>query len=349
MDMRSLFWGGCAAMLALAAGVWYTADHTAQYPDSLPAHCARCVCRLGMDCSPLGLSWHIIEMTREVMYDTETLSESPADPAPESKPAEPMEVIDLSQIDVQHEAPAWGDEGAEVCVAPDLHEDGAEVVVVPPVAIEECEPGQKPPVVEDGDLPDTMPPCDDEDEPKKAPEHKVDTEELLQFIRFIQESEKGTAHEGEEPKGDEQPAEEHFGDPKPADKEDEPRVIINAEEEKVIETGVQVVPPAGTEPMPEGKPSDCQMDPDYHRECPECPYTGRSSHCPAPCVPEEPKGKPVMHESKKVCIPDICGEETAPGNMPEQVDEETPRHPDVDTMEFRKEDAKKGEFKKKPM
>jgi hypothetical protein len=105
-----------------------------------------------------------------------------------------------------------------------------------------------------------------------------------------------------------------------------------------------------SEAIHEGKPSDCRMDPGYSKEYPGCPYMGGNPDHQCPTAEPKPhKKKKVKAEPK----PEAPAGETmiVPKNLqplpPYDVD--TPPHPEVDTMEFRKkDDAKKGEFAPHP-
>ena len=116
---------------------------------------------------------------------------------------------------------------------------------------------------------------------------------------------------------------------------------------------------------------DCQVDPNYHKQYPGCPYMGgdpATHHCPSPMTGPAP----MHHHRKKVKAspivdpkPDAEEAEESPSdaavpfpmdrpaserpqNLGPTPDEDMPHHPEVDTMEFRKSDAKEGEFDPQP-
>jgi hypothetical protein len=105
-----------------------------------------------------------------------------------------------------------------------------------------------------------------------------------------------------------------------------------------------------SEAINEGEPPTCQEDPSSYHQYPGCPYMGgcpSSDHCPVQLdpMPVTPK-KSKKHKAKKAeptsepvkpVVPDVKSDS-----------EEQEPQTDVDTMEFRKSDAQKGEFKPGP-
>ena len=97
---------------------------------------------------------------------------------------------------------------------------------------------------------------------------------------------------------------------------------------------------------PRGIPS-CQEDPAYNYQYPGCTYTGS---CPgagpgSPAIPREYNGKPQQNFG--LTQPAVHPLKPAPSRKYTR-DEECPVHPEVDTMEFRRTDAKEGEFDRRP-
>ncbi len=122
----------------------------------------------------------------------------------------------------------------------------------------------------------------------------------------------------------------------------------------IMPTLMTETPEEGTqedsEAMDENRTPIPQMDPHHGHEYPGCPYTGgcpRSS-CPPARLPEtkpaetKPMPEPSAEEQESTI------ERKARDYVPSE-DDDAPHHSQVDTMEFRKSDAKKGEFKNKPM
>jgi hypothetical protein len=95
--------------------------------------------------------------------------------------------------------------------------------------------------------------------------------------------------------------------------------------------------------------ADCQEDPAYPYQYPGCPYIGPATtpgvYHRLPAMPEERRPKDLYQ------LPMHHTEPEAPGNfhLKKQADEaDCPTHPEVDTMEFRRSDAKEGEFDRSP-
>jgi hypothetical protein len=95
--------------------------------------------------------------------------------------------------------------------------------------------------------------------------------------------------------------------------------------------------------------ADCQEDPAYPYQYPGCPYIGPATtpgvYHRLPAMPEEGRPKDLYQ------LPMRHTEPAAPGNSrpTKPADEiDCPTHPEVDTMEFRRSDAKEGEFDRSP-
>jgi hypothetical protein len=97
------------------------------------------------------------------------------------------------------------------------------------------------------------------------------------------------------------------------------------------------------EPAPADEPPNCQEDAHYHEHYSGCPYTGY--HLPSQRCPVTPAGAAPARRDR-----DECGETPAPKkhkvNYPRKSGrgEECPKHPDVDTMEYRRSDGGLNEY-----
>lgn len=110
-------------------------------------------------------------------------------------------------------------------------------------------------------------------------------------------------------------------------------------ESKVTRGGEETAEPARA-----AEPPSCQEDAHYHEHYSGCPYTGY--HLPSKRCPVTPvQAEPGKHRGE-----DECCEEPAPKkhkvNYPGKAgkDEECPKHPEVDTMEYRRSDGSLSEY-----
>jgi hypothetical protein len=337
MSTRSLFWGSFAAAVLAAVGVYVAADHACCHRASLAAQCARGALQLGLQWCPVHQivsRLHPAEPKKEALHGA-ACEAAVAPPAVEAVPAieappavEPLEVIDLTQTGVGTPPVAVDPENPEVPMSPEQKAETAPCavepcpagVVVAPGDVEECEATKpaEPPLALDPTVSATMPPCDDADEaaPKKVEgakptcESSTAKEEPCDACWWFFE-EKDACPE-KQPKCDE-----------PCDK---PASDNGSAEE--------------SEPIMGGKPSDCKVDPNYHHEYPSCPYIGI---CFPKCDGTAPA--PAEKSHKKKLKSEAPSSEAVP--TPASIDEDVPKDPTIDTMEFRKSDAKKGEFKPK--
>lgn len=286
MTMRMVFWGGCAAVVATAAGVYLAAGDAAD-SDSMARKVVRGACL-----STVGP----VATVGEAAYRTAQQVAGSGSPEAEDKPvaaSEPHEVIDLaveSHNPVVIEEAPWHPEApaAHECPAQPCVPEGitiAPVVTIPAGGIEESEPPVAVAVPADPEVPATMPKCEDAEE-IPAPKTEVKAENACGFWDFF------FKHRSVEAK------------PMPAAEEGTPEE---------------------SESMPEGKPTDCRVCPDYPHEYPGCPV----QHGKTKASGESEESEPM------------------PKHFPEEFDS-LPEEPKVDTMEFRKTDAKKGEFAPKP-
>jgi hypothetical protein len=106
---------------------------------------------------------------------------------------------------------------------------------------------------------------------------------------------------------------------------------------------------SGCEESEAGAPihgADCREDPAYPYQYPGCPYVGPSAtpgvYHRLPAMPRELPPPEVYRSSHKPSAP------ATPPAKKSANDAECPAHPEVDTMEFRRSDAKEGEFDRIP-
>jgi hypothetical protein len=104
----------------------------------------------------------------------------------------------------------------------------------------------------------------------------------------------------------------------------------------------------------EGASNENQMPPSHyssHPSCPgtvTCPYTGRTYPAdPRDDTREENKPAPTLHKKKKKKKKDANGNLSSLMEK-EKGTEDVPVHTEVDTMEYRRSDAHKGEFAPMP-
>jgi hypothetical protein len=101
-------------------------------------------------------------------------------------------------------------------------------------------------------------------------------------------------------------------------------------------------PAEEAEPMPSAEPPNCKEDPAYHYQYPGCPYTGvcpysgksvsDSMDAPKPEEKKSPMSEPAPAGKR--------GHRNVPSCKDPPGSEDTPVHPEVDTMECRPSDAK---------
>ena len=106
-----------------------------------------------------------------------------------------------------------------------------------------------------------------------------------------------------------------------------------------------------SELVPGGKAPSLREDPGIHQQYPGCPFMER---CPGIC----PRAKPVTPAldvpkpiKKKSEAPSAANTKKIERHLEEDDGEESefnPLHPDVDTTEFRRSDARPGEFDRRP-
>lgn len=368
--MRSMFWLGCAVLVCAASFVYLAADFSGRHPDSLAIRCARATQTVTVACNPVtaltAASVHAVQTVRELMGKTllaakETAQcggcpHAPACRQTQARP--PMEVIDLSLVSEPSSPTEGGQEEAELSmpVPVPTAEEPANPTETPAANAEDKDvPSTMPPAKEDGDESEDSAPAEmpypqpnDDQEPMPPPMEDLVREQLdvarqqvfeLWFDLFQKSGENGS--------------------------DAEPPAVTAAEAEEIPAPGAQ----EEAETMAPEPTADCPVDPNYHHQYSGCPYMGSGSHCPPPT----PDSVPARHRRKKMKAspivdpkPDVEESEapasdggvpfpmdrqpktSRPENLGPTPDDETSHHPEVDTMEFRKSDAKEGEFDSPP-
>lgn len=306
-------------------------------------------------------------------------------PAPAATPMqpeeEPTEVIDLSLLPIPWEQLEGAQEEAEVppCdppSTPTADEPGA--VTVPAGAIEENDdtPEAMPPA-DDEEIPaptETTPPAKDEQTPASPTMEDLVREQLDATRQHVFEMWFDLFQKSEGAVTDEEPPADDSGET--ANDESEKNSKTANDGSKSCEEGDKVneadEPEEGETEDPEGGAVDCMEDPNTHQPHSGCPYMGGNSpmpHCqpavtdPTPARPHKKKVKssPIVDplpDAEETDAPPEDGTKSfpmeppassgRPRNLGPTPNDETPSHPEVDTMEFRKSDAKEGEFDSRP-
>jgi hypothetical protein len=93
----------------------------------------------------------------------------------------------------------------------------------------------------------------------------------------------------------------------------------------------------------------CREDPAYHLQYPGCPFIGPAPHAPGmtPIFKEMSRPKDHRRPSLRYDDPALAPPKESRSKKCLEGDD-CPAHPEVDTMEFRKSDAKVGEFDRSP-
>jgi hypothetical protein len=319
--MRKALWCCAAAAAVLTGGVTWTVYHGIKHPDS----CGRMLSqasRIGLFMSPLGIVSHLAGEPMVGSCETEAAGDWLAEGIPEEpQPVEAAEeLVPVLPLAGALELPA--------------------AALAPPIVINEddplhepimCEPGNDQkldltafqvqaglnPEVPSNTCPMVMPYCTDEDEAPAQMPYATDDEPAAGYTSEKQDRDSWFF-----------------------------RIWSNLLPKKVAS---EEAPPEDTDVLcPDQCPGmgDCKEDSHYHHQypgCPHtvCPYTGRSypdeamtppSSNAAPSGSEEgsetkPAPKKMMHKSKKV----------------DSEQDGCPKHPDVDTMEFRPSDRQLNE------
>lgn len=330
--MRTLFWCGCAMAVTAASLVYLAADYASEYPDSPVGRGVLTAYRVGTQYNPIFMLTQVMTQhcCRSTVQSEPCAAATQTDPgsknagsdSPANTDAPSIEVIDLSKLqDTNPPADESGSSETQEATGtppPACYPHcagGIDPVSVPPTDIQENEDELK-----------TMPRCvDEESEPPVSMPSIV----------------------GEEPQAEsaDESAAEEIAAPQ-VEGDDEPKTE-DAEQPK-SETGGN----EESEATSPGEPPNCREDAHYHQQYPSCPYMGgcpSSDHCPT-AAPTEPQATHKKKHKKKssATVQPLSG---APKSAPPTQcgsDEGCVKHSEIDTMEYRKSDAKEGEFKRQP-
>ncbi|HXG11079.1 MAG TPA: hypothetical protein VNK04_15070 [Gemmataceae bacterium] len=317
MIMRRVFWCIAAAALTAALGIYLAADQASRHPDSFLGQSVIAFYRSAVQYNPV----FAFQAARTAFRATPTAACTPAGCCADDEP--PCAAPDLSQCRLPGRI-VLQEEDCQTSFTPDsapteeeIQLTGALVELVPPPTIMDAadeipaciEPADF--ILPAGDEPDRiMPRADDDGAPAVMPyadedETKETDNDLIHFLNQCL------------------------------------RALVASDDCEKSEF------PSG------GQPPDCREDPNRHLQypgcpyvCPHsrnyCPYSGRSVVPENVCPPLDRDVPPAPDRlEKKPASP------TKPRNIPQEAEESEvrPRHPEVDTMEFRPtEDAKPGEF-----
>jgi hypothetical protein len=332
--MRRLFWCSAAVIVAAAAAVYGAAEYAQQHPGSFLARCSFATYHLMVEYNPLSRAGHVVaarvpRATQGVAVPACTgAATCTADhgQSVRGEAAEPAVLGELFSRDAftnlsRCQAPATlTSDLQEPCQGPpsDSLEGPASIsgeapgLTVQAGGVEESE--DSPPTMplsrdDDGDAPAVMPYIVDSDD---------DSAQLFNYWMGLFRKAAGQSNEGQQPGAD---------------------TAAGSSEE--------------SESMYGNVPADCREDPAYNYQYPGCPYTGTC-----------PKGRGRLPTAKPQVAPKLMGDLEEQSPLPDSLvpqlkpvetkpdadsDDESPLHPDVDTMEFRHSDAHDGEFDPHPM
>jgi hypothetical protein len=335
--MRRLIWSCAALAVAAAAWLYLAATYVYNYPNSYFAQCAALVYEVGSDVNPVyrlsRVMAHRINETMDYVLESQGYVRARkvvAPPTPVCEPVVPSleaiaaadgyNLIQLETPPVANPEPLYPtSEPAPYPGATEESTSGVTTISVPPSAPQDDSdnaPPTMPPVADgnsDEEPPATMPYVEDDGD--------AEGQAVIQFWKSMFQ-EKANA-ESKDSKGNADKS------PKGSNEESE---------------------------TPDSQSSEYQMPASHYSSNPSCagyphtvtcPYTGKT-------YPADPKDDPVVpttSKPKKKKKKDDAGNE--PSKMSkilemEKGTEETPIHPEVDTTEYRKSDAKKGEFDPMP-
>jgi hypothetical protein len=346
--MRKMFW--CCTAVAAMAGMAWTVCYAYQFPKSTVGKVMLTACEIGNRCNPVMLMG---QGAAQLVKGTETAAYRDK-AAGESIPEEPTPV---------NEEPAAADEGKEVAGAFDLNEnnripapitireDGDPMPVNDegPLGIKDPEPMPNPlPEIfggvektghqevggqPDASCPRMIPYCEDEKPCKPIP-NPYEQEDLPQvkknqlgenvrqlFTYWVGFFDQGTV----EPKS--------VG----GTEEAEVLTMMPHEEEEVLQ-----MPHEEEEEQPMEEQNQSQYHHNYHERYSVCPYSGKCVPLDPPAAEPTPEKKPCDKDSQSPCDDeDKCKKSKKSGC---QGTEDCPKHPEVDTMEYRPSDASFNEY-----
>jgi hypothetical protein len=336
--MRKVLW--CCAILALqaAAAVFFVAEYARCYPDTTVARCVVTTYHLGMDCNPVYRLSHAAAGKTVAMVQHVKQVASNAAPAPASAtviPADPEPIA----AECPHQAggcPATGHEGTpspagghmlgKIFIPPEQEEpvNADPAPATPPMggAGEECDsaPPTMPPAADEPSVPQRMPYADEgkeADGPRTMPHAEegdaaADVQLDASFLeQFYEDEATHCTDEG-------------------AAEESEP---------------------------PQDATPDCREDPNYDLQYPGCPYNGscprsecpHTGQCPAhehstPSAGEEQNIPPMPESDPDVYLQHKPKYAPREGNSSDYC----PPPSRLDTMEFRRSDARPEDFDRFP-
>jgi len=340
--MRRLFWCGTALIAAMTAAAYAAAEYARHNPDSSLARGAWCAYRVCVEDNPIAHAAQVIagRVPAAALARASRACNGATCAAAQGQPAQanasqPVQVELFGPEDFtnlfrcQSPAAQANDTGGPcprtlVCTpdetsatppwqefgSPERIHGGVPAVTVPAGAVEESE-----------DNPGAMPLSADDDSaaPSVMP-YVEDGDDSAPFFNFwidLLGEAAARSHKDQQP--------------------DTSAAAGSEESEEASESG----------------PADCREDPAYPYQYPGCPSTAT---CPAGGC-HKPKTRPqltpkVMGDlEEQSAPPDLLLPPHKPVDAEPDADspEESPIHPDVDTMEFRPSDAREGEFEPHPM
>lgn len=341
--MHRTFWCGASVLVGLAACAYVASCYVEKHPASFVSRCAVAAYKVGTDANPITAFGHgAVDFARRAV--SPPAAHHPPSSYCTNVPAHPFPGMDphcaeADGLNLIHTRPSIISSGVdtgvlpmpcgEVCPPssisyPNTYAEAETSIVIEPAGYEESE-----------ELPKTMPPCGDDQKcvaPETMPYCEDDTDPETKAMYEYWKS---------------------LFDDTPASGSDDKKMERVPSEDKSQGKAEESEPPVDESEA---------IDNDYHRTHPDtspsmivCPYSGRCYPAnPEPSYSEpiapparlskkkdknkEKTSKVKQTESRKVSIPDDeCGSE------------DCPKHPEVDTMEFRKSDAHDGAFNPKPM
>jgi hypothetical protein len=327
--MRTLFWCCCAIVITVASLVYVAADYAREHPNSVVGRCVLLAYRVRCDYNPVTMLTHALtpcdvvapqapatqpDRSGVCVHAEDGSGEIELTPAEESS----VEIIDLTRFSIGDSQESEEHSASDVLKIPEIQpppaacdpsRSGDTPVMVPPTRIQEEDDGKA--VAPGDDEECEVPATMPKDEEKSENPGTVEESEFKAFIKDVL----GYPESEQEP---------------PMDKSD----AGGSEEE--------------SEAIHDSAAPENREDTAAHHQYPGCPYMGGcpgSSHA-VPVCPSEPA--PHKHKKKKKAVEPMTSTPSSEECEPAEVDEECPDHSDVDTTEFRKSDARQGEFSRRP-
>lgn len=345
--MRTLFWCGCALAVTAASLVYLATDHAYRYPESVVGRCTLFVYHASTDYNPVirvsqAVSRCAYEAAREARSIVNgkgtqaccapTPCPSPCPESCDNPPASedrPVDIIDLANYQIP--LPPEAD--------PACNED--RVPNVFPLPVDQNNPNGM-----SGSIGSSCEP--------------IGSGYQTGFVPSVPGSGvpcSAVKPVGQEPGVQDTSIEEKKDDAPSKAEDSELQDWLKQYEEAAIDAGIgpkdeQVKPeasPEESEAINEGEPPTCQEDVNYHHQYPTCPYMGgcpKSGYCPVQTEPTPVTPKKTRKHKVKQKEPVQPVKPAVPEAESGSEEQEPPTG--VDTMEYRKSDARKGEFNKIP-